>query len=218
MTLAPRLDVLPAAQRALWPDLAAVPNQFVLYGGTGLALRLGHRESIDFNFFSHDPLDHRGLESKLPFLRTAETLQESLDTRTVIIQRADAPVKLSFFGGLTFGRVGEPEATTDGVLRVASTLDLAGTKVKALLQRVEAKDYRDVSALLDLGVPLSDILGAARALFGQSFNPLVARKALVYFEGGDLESLEAALRARLVAAATQDLEVPALPIRSPRLD
>ena len=218
MTLVPRLDVLPAAQRVLWPELAVVPGQFVLYGGTGLALRLGHRESIDFDFFSHDPLDHRALESKLPFLRTAETLQESQDTRTVIIQRADAPVKLSFFGGLTFGRVGEPEVTTDGVLRVASPLDLAGTEVKALLQRVEAKDYRDIVALLDHGVQLPDILGAGRALFGPSFSPLVARKALAYFEGGDLESLEAALRARLVAAATQDLEVPALPIRSPRLD
>lgn len=218
MTLVPRLDVLPAAQRALWPELAAVPGQFVLYGGTGLALRLGHRESIDFDFFSHDPLDHRILESKLPFLRAAETLQESPDTRTVIIQSAGAPVKLSFFGGLMFGRVGEPEVTTDGVLRVASTLDLAGTKIKALLQRVEAKDYRDIAALLDHGVQLPDILGAGRALFGPSFNPLVARKALVYFEGGDLETLEPALRARLVAAAAHDLEVPALPLRSPRLD
>ena len=218
MSLVPRLDALPAAQRALWPELVAVPKQFVLYGGTGLALRLGHRESIDFDFFSHDPLDHRALEAKLPFLRTAETLQESADTRTVIIHRADAPVKLSFFGGITFGRVGDPDLTTDGVLRVASTLDLAGTKVKALLQRVEAKDYRDVAALLGQGVALLDILGAGRALFGPSFNPIVARKALVYFEGGDLESLEPALRVQLVTAATYDLEVPALPIRSARLD
>ena len=218
MTLDPRLDVLPAAQRALWPELVAVPKQFVLYGGTGLALRLGHRESIDFDFFSHDPLDHRALESKLPLLRAAETLQEGPDTRTVIIQRADSPVKLSFFGGLTFGRVGDPEATTDGVLRVASTLDLAGTKIKALLQRVEAKDYRDIAALLAHGVVLADVLGAARALFGPSFNPIVARKALVYFEGGDLESLEPDLRARLVAVATRDLDAPVLPIRSPRLD
>ncbi len=218
MTVNPRLDVLPAAQRALWPELVAVPKQFVLYGGTGLALHLGHRESIDFDFFSHDPLDHRALESKLPLLRTAETLQESPDTRTVIVERAGSPVKLSFFGGLTFGRVGEPEPTTDGVLRVASILDLAGTKIKALLQRVEAKDYRDIAALLDHGVVLADILGAARALFGPSFNSIVARKALVYFEGGDLESLEPALRARLVVAATQDLAAPAVPNRSPRLD
>ena len=34
MTFAPRLDILPPAQRALWPELAAVPRSFVLYGGT----------------------------------------------------------------------------------------------------------------------------------------------------------------------------------------
>ena len=37
--------------RALWPDLAEVPHSFVLYGGTALALRLGHRISEDFDFF-----------------------------------------------------------------------------------------------------------------------------------------------------------------------
>ncbi|WP_373321508.1 nucleotidyl transferase AbiEii/AbiGii toxin family protein [Rivihabitans pingtungensis] len=30
---------------------------FVLYGGTAIALRLGHRESVDFDFFSDRPLD-----------------------------------------------------------------------------------------------------------------------------------------------------------------
>ncbi len=48
--LAPRLDVLSAAQRALWPELAGLPRGFVLYGGTALALRLGHRVSVDFDF------------------------------------------------------------------------------------------------------------------------------------------------------------------------
>lgn len=218
MTFSPRLDVLPAAQRALWPELAAVPQHFVLYGGTGLALRLGHRESIDFDFFSHDPLDHRDLDTRLPWLADAETLQEGPDTRTVLVQRGAAPVKLSFFGGLRFGRVGEPDVTNDGVLRVASLLDLGGTKIKALLQRVEAKDYRDIAALLDHGVELAAILSAARALFGPAFNPIVARKALVYFEGGDLESLDAATRVRLIAAATHELDASALPVLAPRLD
>jgi hypothetical protein len=46
------LDILPASQRQLWPELDAVPADFVLYGGTGLALQLGHRVSEDFDFFS----------------------------------------------------------------------------------------------------------------------------------------------------------------------
>lgn len=48
----PKLEILPRAQKELWPKLAELPQHFVLYGGTGLALRLGHRVSIDFDFFS----------------------------------------------------------------------------------------------------------------------------------------------------------------------
>jgi len=173
--LTPRLDVLPAAQRALWPELADVPPGFVLYGGTALALRLGHRHSVDFDLFSPDGLDHRQLRRRVGFLSTAETLQEEPDALTVSVARG-GPVKVSFFGPVGFGRVGTPQRTSDGVLTVASLVDLAGTKVKVLLQRVEAKDYLDVAAILRAGLPLEQVLGAARTLFGPSFNPLAAQK------------------------------------------
>ena len=136
----------------------------------------------------------------------------------MLTRRAGASVKVSFFDAITIGRVGDPDTTDDGAIRAPSLLDLAGTKVKALLQRVEAKDYRDVVALLDHGVALTDILGAARALFGPSFNPLLAQKALTYFEGGDLSALGEDVRNRLIADATRDLHVVPLALRSTRLD
>jgi len=43
MTFSPKLNILPASQRAIWKELKATPKHFVLYGGTALALRLGHR-------------------------------------------------------------------------------------------------------------------------------------------------------------------------------
>src|SRR4051794_6043444 len=53
-----KLDVLPAAQREIWPSLAPARRlNFVLYGGTAIALHLGHRESLDFDFFRSEPLD-----------------------------------------------------------------------------------------------------------------------------------------------------------------
>jgi len=57
VTFEPRLDILPESQRRLWPELDAVPSDFVLYGGTGLALQLGHRASEDFDFFSSSGFD-----------------------------------------------------------------------------------------------------------------------------------------------------------------
>lgn len=65
----PRLDILPKSQRSLWPELDAVPSDFVLYGGTGLALQLGHRVSEDFDFFSSYGFNPDQLKSVLPFFR-----------------------------------------------------------------------------------------------------------------------------------------------------
>lgn len=65
---APRLDILPPPQWRLWDELAVVHAEFVLYGGTALALRLGHRESLDFDFFGNKPLDPATLVPAVSFL------------------------------------------------------------------------------------------------------------------------------------------------------
>lgn len=59
-----RLDVLPEAQRRLWGELSAVPNEFTLYGDTALALHLGHRKSVDFDFFGSRAIDVSRLNPK----------------------------------------------------------------------------------------------------------------------------------------------------------
>ena len=56
--LEPKLGVLPPGQREIWTSLApAAQLNFVFYGGTASALHLGHRESLDFDFFRSEPLD-----------------------------------------------------------------------------------------------------------------------------------------------------------------
>ncbi|VAW40374.1 hypothetical protein MNBD_DELTA03-369 [hydrothermal vent metagenome] len=48
----PHFEILPPAQQQLWTELElTVDLGFVLYGGTAIALRLGHRTSVDFDFF-----------------------------------------------------------------------------------------------------------------------------------------------------------------------
>src|SRR6202162_1702346 len=96
----PRLDVLPAAQRRLWPELAETPANFTLYGGTAIALRLGHRQSVDFDFFAPaSAFEPASLLEQLPYLKGARVRQSSANTLTVTVDRA-GPVQLSFFGGL----------------------------------------------------------------------------------------------------------------------
>jgi hypothetical protein len=100
--------------------------------------------------------------------------------------------KVSSFATMAFGRVGEPDFTDDGVLQVACFDDLMATQVWVVLQRAEAKDCRDVAAMVNAGVSLPRGLASARVLFGPSFQPSESLKALVYFNDGDLKTLSAA--------------------------
>ncbi|MGA8516320.1 MAG: hypothetical protein WB821_16280, partial [Burkholderiaceae bacterium] len=63
-TLTPHIDILPAAQQRLRPELRpAAALGFALYRGTAIALRPGHRLSVDFDFFSEPALDHAALQT-----------------------------------------------------------------------------------------------------------------------------------------------------------
>ncbi len=64
----PKLSSLPEAQQRLWLELDSVPTRFVLYGGTALALQLGHRVSVDFDFFAPSDIDPDQLPDSVSFL------------------------------------------------------------------------------------------------------------------------------------------------------
>jgi hypothetical protein len=183
----------------------------VLYGGTAIALRLSHRPSVDFVFFTDRPLDKETLRAAFSFTERSTVLQDSPNTLTVLSPpRAETigHVRVSFFGSIGFGRVGDPEVTADGAAQVASLDDLLATKLKVILQRIEAKDYIDIAALLSAGMRLDRGLASARTLYGQSFQPSECLKALVYFQGGDLDTLAEDARVALISAASS---VGALP-------
>lgn len=95
MTFAPRLDILPPGQRRLWPELAPLaPAGFVLYGGTAIALRRGHRVSVAFDCFQSRPLDRAGLDRPLPWLSDATVVQDQPLAQGVGGRQGDARVRL----------------------------------------------------------------------------------------------------------------------------
>jgi hypothetical protein len=197
----PRLDILPAPQRRLWDELAAVPAEFALYGGTAIALHLGHRESLDFDFFGSVPLDASALVPLVPFLADAIVTQRQPNTFGCVVDRG-GPVRVAFFGVPSLPRLRPPLIAPDNGLRVASLLDLAGTKAAVVQMRAEAKDYLDIDAMLRDGrIDLPMALAAGKALYGATYSPQITLKALSYFADGTLPSLPPGIRQRLAEAA-----------------
>jgi hypothetical protein len=212
LRLDPKLNILPAAQREIWDLLANAPGLgFVLYGGTAIALHLGHRESLDFDFFRAEPLDKNQIRATFDFVRGAAVLQDSLNTLVILAEMPSGVVKVSFFGGIGFGRVNDPLQTKEGVLLVASLDDLMATKLKATLDRAEAKDYRDIAEMISAGVSMSTGLSAFSKMFGGE--PSQVLRSIGYFKDGDLASLGEVDRRILRDARDQITLLPEVQIK-----
>jgi hypothetical protein len=213
----PRLDILPPPQRRLWDELSATPSEFILYGGTAIALYLGHRQSVDFDFFGERVLDANNLTLAIPYLAGATITQREPNTLSCIVERG-GPVKLSFFGVPRLRRLQQPLRAPDNGLRIASLLDLAAAKARVVQMRAEARDYLDFDALLiDGRVDLPSALAAASAVYGDEFNPQITLKALTYFDEDGLRKLPRKMKDRL-AEAVRSVDLDNLPALPPRQD
>ncbi|MDD9911158.1 MAG: nucleotidyl transferase AbiEii/AbiGii toxin family protein [Ahrensia sp.] len=197
------LEILPAPQRRVWSELSQIPQDFVLYGGTAIALQLGHRQSIDFDFFAFRPIDPQHLLGTVPFLVGAQVLQMEPNTLTVLVDRG-GPVQVSFFGTPKLGQISEPHKVASDGVSVAALIDLAGTKAAVVQRRAEAKDYIDIDALIArAGITLSNALASAALIYGRQFTPQLTLKALSYFGEGDLDTVPRSVKTRLLDAVSK---------------
>jgi len=181
--LTPRLDILPANQREFWRRLGPTPKHFVLYGGTALALRLAHRESIDFDFFSDRPFRALELLRSIAYLDKQRVTQQGENTLSCEIGIGKETVNISFFGGLSLGQIETPDRVESNGIAVASLMDIFGMKCATIPQRNETKDYLDIHALITLGkIDLARGLAGAVAIYGRQYNPAMTLQALSYFD------------------------------------
>lgn len=216
MTFSPKLNILRAPQRAVWRELKATPKQFVLYGGTALALRLGHRVSEDLDFFTNASFKPKDLLEGIPYLQGGKVTLLRENTLTCVLDR-NGLVPVSFFGGLGLNRVSNPDTARDNGVRVASLLDVAGCKMAVVQKRAEAKDYLDIAAVLENGLSLTKALAAAKAIYGDQFEPSTTLRALSYFADGDLPKLPRSVQNALKSAA-KGVKLDELPVLTGRRD
>ena len=170
--------------------------------GTAVALHLGHRDSIDFDFFGTEAFDPEALYRSIAFLEGSKITHVEPDTLTCVVDRAGS-VKVSFFGYPELGLLEEPHFDPDTGLKIASLLDLSSTKVAVVQKRAEPKDHIDLDAIFTAGeIDLSLALAAAEALYGDAFHAESTLEALSYYDDGELSTIDPNVRDRLLSAVT----------------
>lgn len=183
-------------------------NEFFLVGGTALALQIGHRLSVDLDFFSTSPFDNFQIESYLSQQYGFSTDYVAANTLKGFVQN----VKIDF---LTHAYpLVNPLRREDNLL-LASTQDIGAMKLNAIAHSGNRqKDFFDLYFLLE-HFSLHSLLDAYQIKYPNS-NPIIPLKAIVWFEDIDFEIEKPMLKrkvsfgevkSRLMKAATRPDEV-----------
>jgi hypothetical protein len=177
-------DVLSDAQKQVLPAIskALANTDFYLAGGTALALQLGHRPSMDFDWFIPQIGDPEALFHRLKSFSIAFEVQSiSPETVYVIIDT----VQMSFIG-YDYNLL-EPKVFWDeSGIYLAGINDIACMKLSAVASRGSRKDFVDLHYLITRFHTLEDYLGLYVKKFGNRDIGHVVR-SLVYFADAEKE-------------------------------
>lgn len=184
----PESVLTPQAWAALQSSrLPEVSDAFYLAGGTGLALHLGHRISVDLDWFSATnelgETERRRLLSALGAGgHEPEVRQEQAGTLGIRWHG----VLVSFYAYRA--PLLEPPATIAGS-PVASVPDIAAMKLSAIVGRGSKKDFVDIHFLLQQH-PLEHWLDLAAEKYPRASDfRALALRALLYFDDADVEPM-----------------------------
>lgn len=154
-------------------------QDFVLVGGTALALQIGHRLSIDLDLFTQKDFDNQSL---------AEYLSEKYDFSSDYVAHNTLKgfieqVKCDF---LAHKYIYTAPLCVENDIRMASMLDIAAMKLNAIAHNgTRYKDFIDMYFLLE-HYSLETCLNAFTQKYPNA-NPIIALKGIGYFEDINFE-------------------------------
>jgi len=162
--------------------ISLLGDNLYLAGGTALAIELGHRKSIDLDFFSRSDFSTDEFKKKLSGIGTLEVTNEEDGTLDVLLDG----VKVSF---LRYG-YGQlfPFLNFEGI-KLADERDIGAMKIDAVSSRGSKKDFIDIYFLLK-----KYDLGQLLAFFEEKYenikyNKIHILKSLVYFDDAENEPM-----------------------------
>ncbi|HRZ95624.1 MAG TPA: nucleotidyl transferase AbiEii/AbiGii toxin family protein [Candidatus Moranbacteria bacterium] len=161
---------------------SAFVSNFYLAGGTALAIQLGHRESIDLDWFSEKEFANEKIKNELSKIGSFELNSEEENT----VHGAIDNVKVSFLH-YPYGRL-FPLVAFEGI-NLADERDIAAMKIDAISSRGSKKDFIDLFFLLKK-YSLEELLGFFEKKFKDiRYNKLHILKSLAYFEAAKDEPM-----------------------------
>lgn len=171
-------NILDKKRKSILPLLKNISEEgFYLAGGTGLALQMGHRDSIDFDFFKVNDFDTRKLIEKISSVFKNHKLlitQQEKNTLSCVI---DETIQLSFFS-YNYKLI-KPLVNTE-YFDIASIEDIACMKSSAIASRAVEKDYVDLYFILQK-ITLNDLINLCAKKY-QIFDEMLILKSLSFFD------------------------------------
>lgn len=155
-------------------------DHFNLVGGTALALQIGHRQSVDLDFFTNQEFDNNDLLDQLQ--RDFSTAEPTLQKGNTLLCMVDK-VKVDFIRfRYSFQH---PLLQLDG-LRLRAIADIAPMKLDAISGRGRKKDFFDLYFLMNY-FTLPQMLEAYSSMFQHSTLFHVIR-SLSFFEDAESDA------------------------------
>jgi len=189
-------EILSKKQRELLPLVKDFSSDFGLVGGTGIAILMGHRESIDFDLFTGKPLDSQKIRNKIK--EKAEIEQVIVDSKeefTVVVEG----IKITF---LCYPYKIEFEEEFEDIIKIPNILTLGAMKAYALGRRAKWKDYVDLYFITKEYNGISEIIEKSKEMFKKEFNEKIFRAQLTYFKDIDFSEKVTYARGREVEEET----------------
>ncbi len=172
-------DILNKKQIELLELCKVFKREFYLAGGTAIALQIGHRSSIDFDFFKKSAINPKKVIDKIEKAGYDHSIVRATSDQLDVFVN---DVKLTF---LHYPFEVEAKQKMDNYFRTPELISLAALKAYALGRRSKWKDYVDLYILINRHFSINDISLKAGEIFGQLFSEKLFRSQLSYFDDID---------------------------------
>jgi hypothetical protein len=172
-------EILSEEQSRLLPLIQVFNKEFVLVGGTAVALHIGHRKSIDFDLFKTGALHRKKILERIKSYNSNYIVTRSVSEQLNVDVNN---VKLTFFD---YPFDINKSFWLDKTIKLPDLLSLSAMKAYAMGRRSKWKDYVDLYFILKDHFTINEISTRAIEIYGDLFSEKLFRAQISYFKDVD---------------------------------